>query len=288
MVAPSSAARLGPWRWVNFSRHGECGNAFTHGLNTTDALCLTPTQRVTSLGRSFANAVPAREGDSVTHDDRETPDAASPRRRTRLLLPLLVLVLVNIVVGIVIGGPCQGPPPVSPTPPAVVAVPPPVEVPVDVATRVPVEVVPPPTRPTPVKAPARPRASSSSSSPSSSAGPTIILAAAVGGDVAIRRQVERALQGRLGSLVAASPSQASYSVMVNVDQSSSSRDQATVACSASIAVMPRRTITASLKSRADVAGEGTPLDELFDDAAAECAKSLAADVKAWLKAHPHP
>ena len=223
----------------------------------------------------------------MTNDDRETPDAASPGRRTRHLLPLLVLVLVIIVVGIVIGGPCQGPPPVSPTPPAVVAVPPPVEVPVDVAPQVPVEIVPPPARPTPVKQAARPRAPASSAS-SSSAGPTIILANAVGGDVAIRRQVERALQGRLASLVAVSPSQASYSVMVNVDQSSSSRDQATVACIASIAVMPRRTITASLKSRADVAGEGTPLDELFDDAAAECAKSLAADVKAWLKAHPHP
>ena len=284
MVAPSSAARLGPWRWVNFSRRGECGNTFTHGLNTTDARCLTPTQRVTSLGRSFANAVPAREGDTVTHDDRETSDAASPRRRTRILLLVLVLA---ITLAVVIGRRCQGPPPVPPAPPDVVEVTPPVAVPVEVAPQAPVEVVPPPTRPTPVKAPVRPRARASSAS-ATAAGPTIILAAAVGGDVAIRRQVERALQGRLGSLVAASPSQASYSVMVNVDQSSSSRDQATVACSASIAVMPRRTITASLKSRADVAGEGTPLDELFDDAAAECAKSLAADVKAWLKAHPHP
>lgn len=80
--------------------------------------------------------------------------------------------------------------------------------------------------------------------------------------------------------------EASYSLTLSVDRSSSSKDQVTVRCGVSIAAMPRRTIAASLKSRADVAGEGTSMDELADDAVAACADSLAQDLKGWLRKNP--
>lgn len=217
----------------------------------------------------------------MSHDDREAADAASPRRRTRFL-PLLLLVL-GISLGIAVGSLFKrDPPPPPPPPPTVVDVPAPPPVPV------PVEVAPPPPPPPPVHKPVKQVQRPAPPPPSSSVGATIVLASAVGGDVGIRRQVEKAIQSKLGGVVASSPSAATYSVTVNVNQSSSSRDQASVVCNASIAVMPKKTIIASLKSRADVAGEGTPLDELYDDAAAACAKSLATDVRSWLKANPHP
>ncbi len=219
----------------------------------------------------------------MTHDDREASDAASPKRRTRFL-PLLLL-LLGIILGIAVGGLFKSdppPPPAPPPPPPTVEVLPPPPPPV------PVEVAPPPPPPPPVQRPVKQVQRPQPPPPSIGVGATIVIASAVGGDVGIRRQVEKALQSKLGGVVAASPSRATYSVTVNVNQSSSSRDQASVVCNASVAVMPKKTIVASLKSRADVAGEGTPLDELYDDAAAACAKSLAADVRAWLKANPNP
>jgi hypothetical protein len=106
------------------------------------------------------------------------------------------------------------------------------------------------------------------------------------GDPGLRRQIEQRLKAKLGAGAVVPDSEAAYSLTLSVDRSSAGRDQVTVRCGVSIAAMPRRTIAASLKSRADVAGEGTTMDELADDAVAACADSLAQDIKAWLRRNP--
>jgi len=92
------------------------------------------------------------------------------------------------------------------------------------------------------------------------------------------------MQKKLGALIVPA-GEARYSLTLTVDQQAAGRDQVTVRCGVTIAAMPRRTIEGSLKSRADVAGEGTTLDELADDAVVACADSLAQDIKGWLRRH---
>ncbi len=104
------------------------------------------------------------------------------------------------------------------------------------------------------------------------------------GDPGLRRQIEQRIQKKLGALVVPA-GEARYSLTLTVDQQTVGRDQVTVRCGVTMAAMPRRTIEGSLKSRADVAGEGTSLEELADDAVAACADSLAQDIKGWLRTH---
>ncbi len=113
----------------------------------------------------------------------------------------------------------------------------------------------------------------------------MVVAGAVGGDPHVRKAMERALRGRLGA-AEAPMSEATYSVTVQVDDQKANANEVTVRCAVSIALLPKRNIVASLKARADAAGEGTPTDELLTDAATACGQSLAGDVRTWLKRHP--
>jgi hypothetical protein len=113
----------------------------------------------------------------------------------------------------------------------------------------------------------------------------VAVGAAVGGAPHVRKAMERALRGRLGS-AEAPMSQATYSVTVQVSDQKANANEVTVRCAMSIALLPKKNIVASLKARADAAGEGTPTDELLADAATACGQSLAGDLRNWLKSHP--
>ncbi len=111
------------------------------------------------------------------------------------------------------------------------------------------------------------------------------IAGNTGADGALRSLLERRFTAGLGDSLVPERS-ADYAVTLNIVRTSSGPDDVTVTCNAGISVMPKRTIIASLKSRADVAGENTPTDELADEAGKACAKSLLADLKGWLRANP--
>ena len=226
--------------------------------------------------RPFANAKVARHGDTVADDDREADDALAPKRRGRLLLPLLVL-LLGVPLGVLVGRalkPAPAPPP--PPPPVAIA-------PVDKPAPPPVVAPPPPAPPPPtiVKEPKSPPKRPAEPPKAKTATMTF---SGVTGNTALRAPLERGLKTKLAS-VTVPEGQASYSVTVNV-AASGGTDDVTVRCNASIAALPKKTIVASLKSRADVAGENTPREELEDTATETCAKSLADDLKGWLRANP--
>jgi hypothetical protein len=215
-----------------------------------------------------------RKARTVPEDHREPADAATPGRRTRRWLPLLLL-LLGVPLGYAIVSSLEEdpppPPPPPPLPPVAVAPPPPPapspEPPPPPPPRAPV------VRPPPPPPPPRARAT----------GATASLGGTTG-DPGLRRQIEQRIQKKLGPLLVPS-AEARYSLTLTVEQKTVGRDQVTVRCGVNIAAMPRRTIEGSLKSRADVAGEGTSLEELADDAVAACADSLAQDIKGWLATH---
>lgn len=96
--------------------------------------------------------------------------------------------------------------------------------------------------------------------------------------------MERALRGRL-SAAEAPASEATYSLTVQIDDTKASADEVTVRCAVSIALLPKKNVVASLKARADAAGEGTPTEELLDDAATACGQTLGDDIRGWLRSH---
>lgn len=213
---------------------------------------------------------------------REDNDAATPPRRTwRRWWPLLLLLLIPFIVLIALSG--EDPPPPPPPPPVVVVEPPPP----------PPEPLPPPPAPEPEptkkktpKAAAAPKKTSSSSSSSSSrnVGSTVVVANATGGEAHVRKATERALRSTL-SAVERPTSEATYSLTVTVTDIRNSADDVTVRCVASIALLPKKNLIASLKARADAAGEGTPTDELLEDAAAACGQTLGGDIRGWLRSN---
>jgi hypothetical protein len=213
-----------------------------------------------------------RKPRTVPDEHREPADAATPGRRTRRWLSLLLLLGVPLGYAIVSSLEDAPPPPPPPPPaPEVVAPPPP-----EPSPAAPPPPPPPSPRPPVVRPPPPPPRATT-------AGATASLDATTG-DPGLRRQIEQRIQKKLGPLLV-SPSAARYSLTLTVDKKTIGRDQVTVRCGVNIAAMPRRTIEGSLTSRADVAGEGTDLDELADDAVAACADSLAQDIKAWLRNH---
>jgi len=145
------------------------------------------------------------------------------------------------------------------------------------------EVLPPPPPPPP-KRPSQPK-TPKTPTPPKAAGASVAIAGTTGDDGGLRALLERRFTSGLGASLV-SERQADYAVTLNISRKSSGPDDVTVTCNAGVAVMPKRTIVASLKSRADVAGENTPTAELADDAAKACANSLLADLKGWLRANP--
>ena len=79
------------------------------------------------------------------------------------------------------------------------------------------------------------------------------VGAAVGGAPHVRKAMERALRGRLGS-AEAPMSQATYSVTVQVSDQKANANEVTVRCAMSIALLPKKNIVASLKASAAAAG----------------------------------
>jgi hypothetical protein len=215
-----------------------------------------------------------REKRTVNDSHREQADAATPKRRTRRWLPLLLL-LLGVPLGYAIVSSLTGEPP-PPPPPVVVAPPPPPQEESPPSRQEPPPPPPPPPSRMPAVRPLPPPRATSMGATASLGGTT--------GDPGLRRQVEQRLLKKLGALIVPA-GEARYSLTLSVDQQAAGQDEVTVRCGVSIAALPHRTIEGSLKSRADVAGEGTTLDELADDAVVACADSLAEDIRAWLRRH---
>ncbi len=215
----------------------------------------------------------------MNDEQREANDAVEPKRRSRLLLLLLLLITIPVGVGVGLLFKGSDEPPIvePPPPPPIVEVPPP-----------PPELPPPPPEaPPPAPPPSPPKGGNGKKVvvEKTPAGGTMAIGG-VTGDASLLKQIERGIRGRVGSMVVPM-TKATYSVTLNVE-ASSKRDNATVRCSASVAANPKKNIIASLKSRADVAGENTPTPELEDAATQACANSLGNDLKSWIKAHPTP
>lgn len=212
--------------------------------------------------------------------DRENADAASPPRRTwRRWWPLLLLLLVPVIALVSLQGEDPPPPPPPPPPPAIELPPPPP----------PPE--PLPVEPAPVDAPKpkpkadkpKPAATPKPAPASTAGGSTISVGGATGGAVHVRQAMERALRKTLGTSEGGASS--GYSAMLTVETKAANENEVTVRCAVSIALLPKKNVVASLKARADAAGEGTPTDELFDDAAAACGTDLGTEIRRWLKTH---
>ena len=219
---------------------------------------------------------------SDLHDaqDREDNDAATPPRRTwrRARWMLVLLLPFVLVVALCDEESPPPPPPPPPRPPPVVVVEPP--------PPPPIEVVPEP--PPPQKAKATKQATQKSASASASAsrnvGSTVVVANATGGEAHVRKAMERALRSTLGA-VERPAADATYSLTVTVTDTRNSADDVTVRCVVSIALLPKKNLVASLKARADAAGEGTPTDELIEGAAAACGQTLGSDISSWLRSN---
>ena len=58
-----------------------------------------------------------------------------------------------------------------------------------------------------------------------------------------------------------------------------------VACKVTIATLPRNKLLGALSSSADASGDGFSRAELLGDASRDCARALAEETDAWLRAH---
>jgi hypothetical protein len=192
----------------------------------------------------------------------------------------LLLLLLCVVAGVLVVVLREEPPPPPPPPSLPAPEPPPPPPPEPLPPPVVVE----PPKPKPAKA-AAPTPAAPRKTAAAALGATVAVGGAVGGDPHVRKAMERALRGRLGA-AEVPMSEATYSVTVQVDDQKANANEVTVRCALSIALLPKKNIVASLKARADAAGEGTPTEELLDDAATACGQSLASDLRSWLKSHP--
>ena len=217
---------------------------------------------------------------SDLHDaqDREDNDAATPPRRTwrRARWMLVLLLPFVLVVALCDEESPPPPPPPPPRPPPVVVVEPP--------PPPPIEVVPEPPPPQKAKATKQATQKSASASASRNVGSTVVVANATGGEAHVRKAMERALRSTLGA-VERPAADATYSLTVTVTDTRNSADDVTVRCVVSIALLPKKNLVASLKARADAAGEGTPTDELIEGAAAACGQTLGSDIRSWLRSN---
>jgi hypothetical protein len=211
--------------------------------------------------------------------DREADDA--PRRRRVLVLAVFAGLLIGVV-GFVLLRPSPAPPPPPPPPPVAAEEPPPPPPPPPPV----IEEPPPPPKKASVSTP-KPKAATPSTGTSST---SIALTAPIGGDKPVREALVRAFRGGLRGVPVVDVAGAGYAITLAIeDQQHAGKggvDEVTVKCTVSIAEMPRKTLKASLRARADAAGEGVDVDELFADAAVACGKTLGGDLSAWLKKNP--
>jgi len=212
----------------------------------------------------------------VDDADRAAIDAPARKRRAIAFVLLLLTLGVVVVAAVVLQGePAPPPTPIaviSPPPPAIVAPPPPPP---------PVLPVDPPPR---VLAPVVRRARAPVVE--QAAATTVVVGDLTGGDPLVRKAMQRAFKGSLGRLDVRARAESGYSVTVHVDEQKQRGDEITVRCAVTVSLLPKRNVLASLKARADVEGTGTPVDELFNDAAEACGQALAKDLTGWVRAHP--
>jgi outer membrane biosynthesis protein TonB len=105
------------------------------------------------------------------------------------------------------------------------------------------------------------------------------------GPAAVRDQFMQVFRTRSSLQVVPSSSPATHAITLRMSSKSTSKDDATVSCAASIAKEPGAQVVASLRTEAAAAGENTPTVELVGDAASACATELAADVAKWIRSH---
>lgn len=115
--------------------------------------------------------------------------------------------------------------------------------------------------------------------------PVLVIAEAVGGTPVVRKALVRSLSGSLPSFDVRARAESGYALTLGIDDEERA-DAVTLRCTASLALLPKKNVLASFRARADAEGEGTPVDELADDAAQACGRELGQDVSAWLRAHP--
>ncbi len=221
---------------------------------------------------------PVSDSDDAQH--REDHDAATPPRRSWRWWAVLVVALIAVMALVALCGKDPPPPPPPPPPPVVELPPAPLPV---------IEARPPSIQLPPTPEPKKTKPKKTATAPSKRAaveavGSTVVVTGGQGGGSAVHKATERALRGRLSS-VEVPASEANYSLTVQIQESKANADEVTVRCAVSIALLPKKNVVASLKARADAAGEGTPTAELFDDAATACGQTLGGDIRAWLKRH---
>ena len=214
--------------------------------------------------------------------DREAADAPAARKRRALLLLLLLVVPLGVLVLVALPGPSPEPEPV-----VVVVDAPPAPAPPVIAPPTPSPPPAPVLKPEPTRAVRRARAVAP---PVEAVTTTVVIGEALGGDASVRKTALRAFSRSVTRLDVRPRADSGYSVTVHVDEqkerASGSTIEVTVRCGVTIALLPKKNVLASLKTRADVEGEGTPVDELFNDAAEACGQALGKDLTGWVKAHP--
>ncbi|MDP2344200.1 MAG: hypothetical protein Q8O67_24795 [Deltaproteobacteria bacterium] len=189
----------------------------------------------------------------------------------------MLLLTVGLVVGVVV----VKSQPVAPAPaPLTVSAPPP-PAPIVEPTPPPAEpVVVPPPRVAPVAQ--RPRTPVVAKPIAT----TVVVGDVTGGDPLVRKALQRTFARSLGRLDVRPRSETGYAVTMHIDEHKAKGEAITLRCSVTVSLLPRRNVLASLKARADVEGSGTPIDELFNDAAEACGQALGKDLTGWVKSHP--
>lgn len=114
----------------------------------------------------------------------------------------------------------------------------------------------------------------------------MVISSASGGDTGVRKALVRAFTSSLSRLDVRQQSDSGYAITVIVDDQKHTGDDVTVKCAITVSQLPQKKVLASLKARADASGEGTDVDELFDDAASACGQSLGKDLTAYIEKHP--
>lgn len=246
---------------------------------------------------------PERETNDAPPGAADAGDSAPPRRWTRGgIARVVVVVALLFFIGLGIARLQERAGPVAAGvqgnesqflagPNAVAAVPPPDAPPTAIAPEPPLSADRGPPadasrrepRPIARRQPRADRAGTGTQRPARSGSGVAVIVDRVVGDGTARVAAERTLRRRLAAAGLATDGRTGVAVSLRVDVAGGGGATVDVRCGLSLARLPRRNVVGSFSARAAADGDGTPAQELANDAGEACGAALADDLMAWLQ-----